>query len=222
MNEPKRRLGLSLTCVLIGCVILTIVTHAPHRVSLRGTVSLLSAASQNLSNATPRPVNASSGEALSSASEKSRRLNFSSLPVAFEPNLGQTDPQVKYLARGNGYTLFLTSSEAVLSLAPEPAPASKQKANRLARFARSTMRSRRSHESAVIRMQVTGANPHAQIAGNENLPGISKDRKSTRLNSSHSHISYAVFCLKKKRSRSILPRDPRRSRQTACPPGRSA
>src|SRR2546430_11385997 len=28
--------------------------------------------------------------------------------------------------------------------------------------------------------------------------GIAKDRKSTRLNSSHSQISYAVFCLKKK------------------------
>src|SRR3712207_7228726 len=28
------------------------------------------------------------------------------------------------------------------------------------------------------------------------------DRKSTRLNSSHANISYAVFCLKKKRSRS--------------------
>src|SRR5205085_3138939 len=28
----------------------------------------------------------------------------------------------------------------------------------------------------------------------------SKDRKSTRLNSSHSQISYAVFCLKKKKN----------------------
>src|SRR2546430_7512846 len=28
-----------------------------------------------------------------------------------------------------------------------------------------------------------------------------KDRKSTRLNSSHSQISYAVFCLKKKKTR---------------------
>src|SRR5205085_8392125 len=28
---------------------------------------------------------------------------------------------------------------------------------------------------------------------------ISRDRKSTRLNSSHSQISYAVFCLKKKK-----------------------
>src|SRR2546427_5332890 len=31
------------------------------------------------------------------------------------------------------------------------------------------------------------------------------DRKSTRLNSSHSQISYAVFCLKKKNMNNILP-----------------
>src|SRR2546430_4275252 len=31
------------------------------------------------------------------------------------------------------------------------------------------------------------------------------DRKSTRLNSSHSQISYAVFCLKKKMGRMVLP-----------------
>src|SRR2546430_3002913 len=31
------------------------------------------------------------------------------------------------------------------------------------------------------------------------LPVLEEDRKSTRLNSSHSQISYAVFCLKKKK-----------------------
>src|SRR2546430_10351595 len=30
--------------------------------------------------------------------------------------------------------------------------------------------------------------------------GLSRDRKSTRLNSSHSQISYAVFCLEKKKA----------------------
>src|SRR2546422_7973520 len=30
-------------------------------------------------------------------------------------------------------------------------------------------------------------------------PGATRDRKSTRLNSSHGYISYAVFCLKKKK-----------------------
>src|SRR2546429_5248889 len=33
--------------------------------------------------------------------------------------------------------------------------------------------------------------------------GIQKDRKSTRLNSSHGYISYAVFCLKKKKTKQI-------------------
>src|SRR2546430_5990491 len=34
-----------------------------------------------------------------------------------------------------------------------------------------------------------------------NDPAADPDRKSTRLNSSHSQISYAVFCLKKKKKR---------------------
>src|SRR2546427_5378610 len=35
----------------------------------------------------------------------------------------------------------------------------------------------------------------------QRLSGPRQDRKSTRLNSSHSQISYAVFCLKKKKKR---------------------
>src|SRR2546427_2410806 len=38
---------------------------------------------------------------------------------------------------------------------------------------------------------------HARVDDNE-------DRKSTRLNSSHSQISYAVFCLKKKKIKVVL------------------
>src|SRR5207244_10544248 len=34
-------------------------------------------------------------------------------------------------------------------------------------------------------------------------PGLSLDRKSTRLNSSHQIISYAVFCLKKKKQKTV-------------------
>src|SRR5438132_10329167 len=38
-----------------------------------------------------------------------------------------------------------------------------------------------------------------KLANRENLPFVARgDRKSTRLNSSHTVISYAVFCLKKK------------------------
>src|SRR2546430_5555445 len=35
-------------------------------------------------------------------------------------------------------------------------------------------------------------------------PLLSQDRKSTRLNSSHSQISYAVFCLKKKKIQRVV------------------
>src|SRR2546421_1672645 len=38
---------------------------------------------------------------------------------------------------------------------------------------------------------------------NADVPGTSVDRKSTRLNSSHDQISYAVFCLKKKKQTTI-------------------
>src|SRR3712207_7300758 len=38
---------------------------------------------------------------------------------------------------------------------------------------------------------------HVQRAGEPQ--GVREDRKSTRLNSSHANISYAVFCLKKKK-----------------------
>src|SRR3712207_7805018 len=34
---------------------------------------------------------------------------------------------------------------------------------------------------------------------------VRRDRKSTRLNSSHANISYAVFCLKKKKTNSLCP-----------------
>src|SRR3712207_6974516 len=47
--------------------------------------------------------------------------------------------------------------------------------------------------------------PSAPEASHANIPaspwsprGAASDRKSTRLNSSHANISYAVFCLKKK------------------------
>src|SRR2546430_9104516 len=43
---------------------------------------------------------------------------------------------------------------------------------------------------------------HSYLQRNECRPAANSDRKSTRLNSSHSQISYAVFCLKKKKNTS--------------------
>src|SRR5207247_5119134 len=55
-------------------------------------------------------------------------------------------------------------------------------------------------EAAAVRVAGDSLRHAAADAGDEQEQY--KDRKSTRLNSSHEWISYAVFCLKKKRKRS--------------------
>src|SRR2546429_3059160 len=51
--------------------------------------------------------------------------------------------------------------------------------------------------------------PQGTIVWQDPPPGVSapaglRDRKSTRLNSSHGYISYAVFCLKKKKKKTNI------------------
>ena len=84
-----------------------------------------------------------------------------SLPLFFEPNHGQTAPQVKFLARGAGYGLFLTADEAVLQL--QPSAVSTQ---------HSAFGSQRA-PSSVIRMRLDGANSSARVSGASPLPGKS-------------------------------------------------
>ncbi|WP_420266126.1 SBBP repeat-containing protein [Candidatus Magnetominusculus dajiuhuensis] len=54
--------------------------------------------------------------------------SYGKLPIAFEANEGQTDPKVKYTAKGQGYTLFLTPQEFVLGMAAHNAEKDKIKA----------------------------------------------------------------------------------------------
>src|SRR3712207_7355880 len=65
---------------------------------------------------------------------------------------------------------------------------------------------------AVRRLGVDGVTEHQQRRrpAHADDPGqqpcrthVTSDRKSTRLNSSHANISYAVFCLKKKKKQTI-------------------
>src|SRR5688572_31351509 len=73
-------------------------------------------------------------------------------------------------------------------------------------------RHRSHHGNAVLRQVEDGRGPLADLSGvvrggsllhrphrARRRDASSQDRKSTRLNSSHSQISYAVFCLKKKK-----------------------
>src|SRR3712207_7160477 len=56
------------------------------------------------------------------------------------------------------------------------------------------------------RRGISAACPHCVRPSGHALatPSGGRDRKSTRLNSSHANISYAVFCLKKKKKKSHI------------------
>src|SRR2546421_6317279 len=63
--------------------------------------------------------------------------------------------------------------------------------------ASSVFRTHSSQRQSTYPVQPLGESP-----GNQNTANRRGDRKSTRLNSSHDQISYAVFCLKKKKHKS--------------------
>jgi hypothetical protein len=90
---------------------------------------------------------------------------YGKLPLSFEANHGQADAQVKYLARGRGYTLFLTETDAVLILRNE---ASAISGKRSARTDQNKKPSR-----TLLRMQLVGVNPHPKVVGLNKLPGKS-------------------------------------------------
>src|SRR6266852_5641612 len=93
--------------------------------------------------------------------------SYGKFPLRFEANQGQADLRVKFLSRGSGYTLFLTSTEAVLALQkPSLTIAAIQ------RYVGNTPGNRRT-SSAVLRMKIGGANRIARIEGLESLPGKS-------------------------------------------------
>ena len=96
------------------------------------------------------------------------RERYGNLPLSFEANHGQSDSKVKFLSRGSGYSLFLTSNEAVLVLSQSEADESR-KASRVARAA---VRARH-RKSAVVRMTLVNANPQSQATGHDELPGKS-------------------------------------------------
>ena len=69
------------------------------------------------------------------------KTDLLTLPLSFEANLGQTNSSVKFLSRGDGYALFLTTDSAVFKLG-----------------------------GSVVRMKLAGAQS-AEVSGAEPLPG---------------------------------------------------
>src|SRR5260370_27161 len=111
------------------------------------------------------------------SSHDARLLEYRSLTLGFEANQGQTAEEVKFLARGNGYSLFLTGNEAVLALRKASAGAGPSVGQNLKvkELPLSPKALVGGHESrtpwpqpsppTVVRMKLLGANPTAPIMG---------------------------------------------------------
>jgi HAMP domain-containing protein len=96
------------------------------------------------------------------------RTTYERLPLSFEPNEGQTDSQVKFLARGRRYTLFLTATEAVLTVRTSGSVSPRAEDGRF-----NSMRGPERVEpskQAVVRMMLVGARRDAEIEGVDLLP----------------------------------------------------
>jgi hypothetical protein len=90
------------------------------------------------------------------------RAAFGHLAMSFEPNQGQSNQQVKFQARGNGYAFYLTKNEAVLAF-PAHSKSNPDSIN----------------PGSLVEMQLVGGNPNAGISGVESLPGHSNSSSET-------------------------------------------
>jgi hypothetical protein len=87
--------------------------------------------------------------AISTSKSRSLIERYKQFPLSFEPNREQTNADVKFLARGDGYILFLTEKDAVLRMGKAP------------------------HNTSVLRMSLLGANAKPGFTGMEELSGKS-------------------------------------------------
>jgi hypothetical protein len=141
------------------------------------------------SSVTPQP------KTISPAGRERLQASFASLPLAFEPNQGQTDPQVNYMARANGYTLFLTRQDAVFSFHSKSSANARPSRSRVSRLQVNAAPSI-SEKPAVVRMQLVGANSTTHITAADQLPGksnyyLGNDPKKWQTNvSQYARVAY--------------------------------
>ena len=113
---------------------------------------------------------------------------YGKLPLAFEVNRGQTDGRVKFLSHGRGYALFLTSDQAILTLAKSSRNANREgQTSHVKNPGKEKLKTENPQLASVLRMKLMGANAGAAAVGAEELPGksnyfIGNDPKKWRKN----------------------------------------
>src|SRR5438445_3810956 len=136
------------------------------RIPVRGVKGMILLLALALASCAPAPATRTSTE-IPQATKPQVLAAYGKLPLSFEANQGQTDPRVKFLSRGSGYLLFLTPTEAVLTLTKTDARA-KGPISGKATPAESEKRA-----GTVVRMKLLDANPAPRVTGVEEQRGRS-------------------------------------------------
>jgi hypothetical protein len=150
-------------CALLGGAVLNRTTRptAKDRLTSRGSAVL------------SRTEHSFKAVAKASPDENRVRLvnSYGRLPLSFEANRGQTDQQVKFVARGSGYTLFLTHrGETVLALR-KPAPQRDPPKPAAFESTPAAPNPDAAEPPAIVRMKLVGANAKPRPEAFDELPG---------------------------------------------------
>jgi hypothetical protein len=160
--------------------------------SLFGGTVAIALWSSSLCFAQVLPSNPAASESLSVSQAQT---SYESLPLTFEVNQGQTASNVQFLARGSGYTVFLTSGQMTLALRSSALSSAttnvatgalKQKsAITSTNLAKSSPSQKTA--SSVIQINLVGANENPAMSGENPQPGkvnyfIGNDPKKWRTN----------------------------------------
>jgi hypothetical protein len=151
-----RSLALMLALILIGSVVVAITLPSTLAQAVLWPASVAAQRQRAASSSVAAHNSVATGVA------------YAKVPLSFEANVGQTDPRVKYVAHGDGYNLFLTPGEAVLSL--DRAAKRESLKTTLALHRKAKARPVNTAPT-VLRLQLLGANEHTSLTGLERLPG---------------------------------------------------
>jgi Beta-propeller repeat len=153
----KRNLGWKLGASLMIASLLTITTYAAQQASVTQS---------------PKPDAPRHGQV---------SPTYGNLPVTFEANQGQFDAQAKFVARGKGYSAFLTAGGMVLSLRPGKVVRAQQESQ--------TVPAQDSSQSlkTTLQFNLLGATQNPTVVGEDQQPGrvnyfIGRDPKHWRTN----------------------------------------
>ena len=93
--------------------------------------------------------------------------SFSSLPASFEANVGQSDPTVRFLSRGAGYSILFRDEQADIILARKKQYSASPSAN----GQRQSLDGHLHSNADAIGVRIVGASPNVKLSGRTRLPG---------------------------------------------------